>query len=220
LLSLNIPKTSFIIFCPVRNNFALPIKLNNVDIKQTNTFRFLGLTIDSQLNWHIQVENICSNLAICNYVVWQLRDHVSIFTPKAYYFAYKQSKIGYGIICWSNSNRINEVLLIQKKILRTMMFMGKRDSCREVFKLLKILTCVSLYILNCVIDVQANLVKFTNKFHSNRQMIDQYILRENSLLLLSKHRLAMVAASSRVLPLKAYNHLPKAYRDCANPILL
>jgi hypothetical protein len=53
----------------------------------------------------------------------------------------------YGIIFWGNSTEARKVFLLQKRALRIIVGIKCRDSCRHVFKDLKILTLASQYIL-------------------------------------------------------------------------
>jgi hypothetical protein len=54
----------------------------------------------------------------------------------------------YGIIFWGNSPNIINVFRIQKRIIRVIMNVKTRDSCRDLFKNLKILPMYSQYILD------------------------------------------------------------------------
>jgi len=62
------------------------------------------------------------------------------------YFAHLNSQISYGIIFWGSSSSMRNVFIIQKREIRIMLRMGPRNSCREGFKKLDILTVPCLYI--------------------------------------------------------------------------
>jgi hypothetical protein len=62
------------------------------------------------------------------------------------YFAYIHSIMTYGIIFWGNSPYSVKHFRIQKKVVRIMMGLKKRDSCRASFKEMKILPLCSQYI--------------------------------------------------------------------------
>ena len=70
------------------------------------------------------------------------------------------STLNYGI-CWGNSTRVSEVLILQKIILRTMAFKSSKFSCRDLFKQLNLLTVTNIYILNCVCYVKSHPDEFT-----------------------------------------------------------
>ena len=51
-LSLNIAKSEFMIFHMDRKHIEAPApKINNIIIEKVNEFNFLGLTLDTHLNW-------------------------------------------------------------------------------------------------------------------------------------------------------------------------
>jgi hypothetical protein len=52
----------------------------------------------------------------------------------------------YGIIFWGNSPYSIKLFRIQKKAIRIIMALKKRDSCRDSFKEMKILPLCSQYI--------------------------------------------------------------------------
>jgi hypothetical protein len=72
------------------------------------------------------------------------------------YFAYFHSVVSYGIIVWSSSASMRNVFLIQKRVVRIMLGLGHRSSCREAFKKLDTLTVPSMYIYAMVMFVVGN----------------------------------------------------------------
>ena len=65
LLTINIQKTHYIIFKAKNKKIKkfTPLSINNIEIKKTNTEKYLGLTLDSVLTWTVHVENIKSKLS-------------------------------------------------------------------------------------------------------------------------------------------------------------
>jgi hypothetical protein len=59
---------------------------------------------------------------------------------KSIYFAYVHSVMKYGIIFWGNSSDSKKVFTLQLKIVSIMMSVKSRNSCRDLFKRLEILT--------------------------------------------------------------------------------
>jgi hypothetical protein len=72
------------------------------------------------------------------------------------YFAYFHSIVSYGIIFWGSSASIRNLFLIQKMVLRIMLGLGHRSSCREAFKKLDMLIVPSMYIYAMVMFVVRN----------------------------------------------------------------
>jgi len=72
------------------------------------------------------------------------------------YFSYIHSIISYGVLFWVNSFDSIKILRIQKKIIRIIANLRNRDSCRNIFKIMKILPFYSQYIFTCLIYVTNN----------------------------------------------------------------
>ena len=65
-LSLNVKKTHYMIF--TSKNKIVPdidIRINNVCIERVHATKFLGILIDSQLNWKQHIEYTCNKLSKC-----------------------------------------------------------------------------------------------------------------------------------------------------------
>jgi len=56
--------------------------------------------------------------------------------------------MSYGIMFRGNSSHISVIFKMQKRVIRIIMAYGFRESCRELFKELKILTLSSQYIFS------------------------------------------------------------------------
>ena len=67
---------------------------------------------------------------------------------KSVYHSYFNSLISYGINFWGNSSYSPHIFLLQKKVVRIIKGSRPRDSCRELFKHLRILPLQSQYILS------------------------------------------------------------------------
>ena len=74
-------------------------------------------------------------------------------------------KLWYSML--GNSTRVSEVLILPKRILRTMTFKSSEFSCRDLFKQLNVLTVTNIYILNCVCYVKSHPDEFTLTRDSN-----------------------------------------------------
>ncbi|PNF34312.1 hypothetical protein B7P43_G15814 [Cryptotermes secundus] len=123
------------------------IIFNNIKIKYTSQFRFLGINITQNLKWSVHIQSLCSKLNKVCYIIKSLKDEVSLHILRNIYFAKFQSLVSYGLIFWGGENESIKVFKIQKRMLRFMKGVNNRVSCRPLFKELKILTITSLYII-------------------------------------------------------------------------
>jgi hypothetical protein len=82
------------------------------------------------------------------------------------YFSYFHSIMTYGLVFWDKPYHSNTVLKLQKRIIRIMVGIRDRESCREYFRKLKILPLQSQYVyllLLFVINTRQHF-KILNKF--------------------------------------------------------
>ena len=141
LLSLNISKTNFLQFHNKnQTNFDTIITLDNKFITKANHIKFLGLIINDSMTWKTQIDAILPKLSSACFAIRSVKPYVSHQTLKAIYYAYFHAIMLYGIIFWGQSSDSSKVFLLQKRVMRTMMGCGARDSCRGLFVELGILT--------------------------------------------------------------------------------
>jgi hypothetical protein len=62
----------------------------------------------------------------------------------------------YGIMFWENSSHIFVIFKMQKRVIKIITGYGYRESCRELFKELKILTHSSQYIFSLLLFIVNN----------------------------------------------------------------
>jgi hypothetical protein len=84
---------------------------------------------------------------------------------KLMYFAYFHSIMKYGIIFWGNSSHSKKILTLQKKIVRLMAGVKSRNSCKNLFKRLEILTLQCEYIFSLKIFIAKNQEMFPTNSH-------------------------------------------------------
>jgi hypothetical protein len=77
-------------------------------------------------------------------------------------FGYFQSTIKYGSAFWGNSHNLNKVFFLQKRMVRIMLGLDYRSSCRTWFRKCDILTVPCLYILSFAMFVINNPYLETN----------------------------------------------------------
>ena len=63
-LSLNVSKTNYMVFnMPHTHNHNFNITINNIPLQAAASVKFLGVYIDSKLNWHEHISHLCSQVA-------------------------------------------------------------------------------------------------------------------------------------------------------------
>jgi hypothetical protein len=85
----------------------------------------------------------------------------------------------YGVIFWGNYPISKDIFKIQKRVIRIIANKPRRESCRHLFKQLKILTLPSQYIFSVPIFIaeNRNLFTFNTHIHSfnTRNIFDLHL---------------------------------------------
>jgi hypothetical protein len=124
------------------------------------------------------------------------------------HFCYIHSAISYSIIFWGNSGHSKDIFTIQKRIIRVIMNLKKRDSCSELFKQLNILPLQSQYIFSILIFISKNrnLFKYNSEIHS-------ISTRNNSDLHLPSTTLTLFQKGVTYSGSRIFNHLRSNIKD-------
>jgi hypothetical protein len=98
------------------------------------------------------------------------------------YFTKFHSLLRFGILFWgegAGSELTTRILRIQKRMIRSMVGVSSRTSCRQLFQELNILTLVSLYIMEvvCYIRKHHQFVDLNSNIHAHntRRKMDIHI---------------------------------------------
>ena len=121
------------------------------------------------------------------------------------------SIMSYGIIFWGNSPHSSIIFKMQKRVIRTMMGCGYRESCRKLFVELKILPLTSQYIFSLLLFVVNN----RNYFIPNSIFHDSNIRHRNDLHL-PQATLAMYQKGVYYLGIKVFSSLPRTLKDISS----
>jgi len=131
LLSLNFSKTQFVNFTNRNNNqMDIIIDHNNRTIPICSSTKFLGLTVDCTLSWRHHIDSVTKKLSTICYLIRNIKSYLSVSMLRMIYHSLFHSIMSYGIIFWGNSSHSSIIFKMQKRVIRTMMGCGYRESCR------------------------------------------------------------------------------------------
>lgn len=214
-LVLNAEKTNLVLFSPVRtmNELSILVRDNDKSLSQSSSTKFLGLELDSSLTWELQIGGLVKRLASRNYCILQLRQSVNSETLKMYYYGCVNSLLSYGILCWGNSSKVERVFLMQKRILRGMLSLPFRVSCRPFFREHRILTVYCIYILEAVTYVH----KYIDKYQRCGD-VNVYRTRISKKLYVPQFRLTQTKKGPDITFIKMYNCLPQEFKNIVSVI--
>jgi hypothetical protein len=138
-------------------------RINEISISYNNTFilnssnnKFLGLVIDKSLSWKDHITQLIPTLSKACYALRSIRLYMTKDALKTVCYSYLHSLISDGIIFWSNSSYTPHIFRLQNQSVRIITGLKPRDSCRELFKRLRIRPLQSQYILSLLILVVNN----------------------------------------------------------------
>jgi len=166
------------------------------------------------MSWKTHIDVIFSKLSSACFAIRSVKPYVSFLTLKAIYYAYFHAIMSYGVIFWGQSPDSLKVFLLQKRVIRTMMGCGGRDSCRRLFVELGILTLPSQYIFCLLLFV----VKNKKLFSSNKDLHSIDTRQQWNLHLLSAH-LKKYQLGPYYMGIKLFNTLPPFLKnESHNPV--
>lgn len=196
-LSLNESKTVDMLFTLNSHNY------------QSNDFscKFLGIELDSKLQWDPHINNICKKLNKCVYLIRNLSDQVSLEVIKTAYYGLFETHLNYGILAWGNATGSKRVFAIQRRIIRVMRNLSYREDCKQQFIALELLTFPSLYIYNCLLHMKENF----EQYNTNCKFHDHNTRGKNDVRPLY-NRLTKLKNSTRYDCVRFYNVLPDNFK--------
>ena len=149
-LALNNNKTMQVNFSTrLRNGLGEPIK-------------FLGVLMDPTLTWKSHVLAVSGKISRNIYLLRNLQNRVSHKVLKTAYYGLVESHLSYAIIAWGHSCHLETLFKCQKRAIRVLCGLSARESVREKFRQLQLLTLPSIYILHCLLYIKENLHLYTS----------------------------------------------------------
>jgi len=108
----------------------------------------------------------------------------------------------------SQHHESKRIFRLQKKVIRIIGGIGRRASCRNLFKTLNILPLPCLYISETVCEIKSNM----EKMKYNREIYD-HCTRQKSDLHTQFCRITLFKNNSANMGIKLYNKLPYAIKN-------
>lgn len=167
------------------------------------------------LTWPNQVGSGLNKRATNYFVPWHLPSEVSLhlFRMYSYYFADVHSSITSGVSCWGNYSRVCTILILQKRIRRTLFLKHNTYSCKNLFTILRILLFPSIYVLSFLRFLKNIICSYYLKREGYK---NYYNLRPNLDFPFPDSRLSLKTKSIVVMPLRIYNKLLSKIRELCN----
>ena len=146
-LTLNINKSKYMLFSKHKNTQLpkLNLKINNSNIQSTSEFNFLGLHINTKLNWDTHVNVIGNKISRVIGIIKKLQ----IIFPKeillSIYNALILPHINYCLLSWGSGSVAKNIFLKQKRAIRAISCAGYNAHTEPLFKIYKLLKIDDIY---------------------------------------------------------------------------
>ena len=104
-LTLNVSKSIFVIFHSHKKkvNHNLKISINDVALEQKQNTKYLGIIMDSNLNWKNHVHQISAKVSKRIGILSKLRYYLDRTILKQLYYAFLYPYLTYGLVVWGKT---------------------------------------------------------------------------------------------------------------------
>lgn len=184
------------------------IKCDNEIVTECKEIKFLGFTLDQNCNWKGHTNNVRKRINSFVYALRRLKREANETTVLTAYHGYVGSILRYGLLLWGNSVLVRKVFIAQKKCIRAICGVGPTESCKPLFKKLKLLTLTSMYIYEVGIFVKKHLYLFTTMTEYNK-----FTPRDPTQLKLPTCKSTLHQQNCGVMAIRIYNRIPKKIRE-------
>ena len=177
-ISLNVSKTEILIFRHPNKplNYDLRIKLDGKRLYPSKYVKYLGILIDSHLNWSFHTKSLASKLTRSIGMLAKIRHFVNQSTLRSIYFSIFSSLLTYGCQIWGQHqffrSNIRRITKLQNKALRIINFADFRAPSSPLYKISNVLKFTDLVSLKNFLYVFDS---FSGKIPSSLRNIFSYI---------------------------------------------
>jgi hypothetical protein len=121
-LHLSVEKTCYMVFIPskIMVDYEFDVKMEYIKIQKVEFCKYLGIIIDENLKWSLQIESIYKKLVKFVGIFYKLRNHLPDWCSRTVYYAYVHPHILYGIEIYGNpcASYLEKLQKVNDKISR------------------------------------------------------------------------------------------------------
>ena len=218
-LSLNITKTSYLIFSN-NKNLTANIFIDKMPINQQYDTKFLGLILSSNLHWDKHIEVVAGKISKNIGIIAKLRHILPQKLICGLYQTLVNPYISYCNLVWAQPHEttiLNKILRIQKKYCRIITFSKFTEHSRPLFVRLSILSVYDTYKYQLLIHVYKevrNISPIGRKYYVENSRIHKYHTRQDSNLHLPQCRTSLKKNTISFQGPILWNALSDKIRSC------
>ena len=223
-LSLNVSKTNYIYFkkTNVHEEININIEIDGLLLIEKQSLKCLGVTIDSHLTWQEHISNVHTSISRNIGILYKLKNYLSERSLVILYNSLILSHILYCNILWGNCNinRINSLLLLQKRAVRIITNSNFLSHTQPIFYRLKTLKIQDIHTLHTGIFMykysQNQLPSLFRNIYNLNSNIHTYPTRRSSDYHLENPKIILAQKSIRHNGPDIWNTLPTHLRQCSS----
>ena len=214
-LIINIKKTHTMLFTNKRGNNTLHITIQNIELEQKDSCKFLGIIIDKNLSWKSHIEYITNKISKNIALLGRLKHTFPKSILKSLYYSLVLPYLNYGNIIWASADKtcLNGMVILQKKAIRIISKAQYFAHSGPLFKTLEILSLEKIYKLNCLLFiykiVNMNMYKEMKKRVFRNSDVHSHITRNRSQYRIPRTRLKCIRQSCLHFGLSLWNSIDK-----------
>ena len=225
-LTLNTDKSSFTLFRSSKKTIPnLPeyIEFQGKLLKRTPHIKFLGILLEENLKWDLQINEICNKLKRLFHIFYNIRHFLTKDNIKTIYYTLIYSRIKYGIVLFGQAGtlKLKRIQILQNRLLKVLTKNDYRFSTNELHNSLDLLKVDDI--------AEQEVVTFVHNYFSNRlpPVFNDYFstlasqhgrnTRNGSKLLkIIGHETDIAASSTKILGAKLWNKLENSLKIIQN----
>ena len=144
-LSCNVKKTKVMKFCNSRSGIRhepVAVSMNNQPVEEVNQFKYLGLHLDSHLNFEVHANKIAGKVRSCTAAMWRCRQFIPLELAKSLYTSLIEPHFIYGCVHYDacSVKAANTLQAAQNKALRSVLSVNHMYSSSKLHAKLQIPT--------------------------------------------------------------------------------
>ena len=207
-LIMNQQKTKYVLFNKSQSTERLFEQESGLTL--SSDCKYLGVHIDSKLCWDKHIDVLGKRLSSLNFAFKIVRKSANLETLKTMYYGQVHSLLNYAILAWGSSIHAAKIFRCQKKIIRTMVHAKPRQSCKEIFQKLEIITFPSMCINALLVYTKLNM----HKFKTNAS-VSGYNTRRSKNLYKEFGKSNLTKRNHNLLGPELFNKLPIEIKEAA-----
>ena len=125
----------------------LTTEVGDLTIPWVQEIKFLGLHIDTMLNWNHQYNLLYNNIRLNKKLLTLSQNMLMEQAKLALYYAHIHSHLNYEILIWRSmllKNKLDKLFKVQKECMRSISNVSRTAHTNPIFKRLKILMLMQM----------------------------------------------------------------------------